>query len=100
MANEIQIVNDYSVGVRGVFGRNRTEKFHTIRLLRLLSDGPQPTHDEVVALAKREIENLRLKTGRWVLRVRRVEVETYPDGVKIEKTMMFQDETTLHVGSR
>jgi hypothetical protein len=100
MEKHTEFVNYYELNVRGVWGRNRTEKFQSIRIQRAPRDGNQPSSTELLVLAEQQLEGMKLKTGRWTVVRRAVEVEHYEPGVKIERWALFTDQTTILNGSR
>lgn len=55
-------VYDYSVWVRGVFGRNRTVKFATFTVARREADA-RLTDEEAIALMRAKVSEIRLKAG-------------------------------------
>ncbi len=100
MEKQIEIVHDYSLNVRGVYGRNRTEKFQTIKLKRLPEDAEPLDERALLTMATIELDGMKLKTGRWTVTRRVVEVEQYSDGVKIERWALYTGQTTLLQGGK
>jgi hypothetical protein len=81
---------DYRLVVKGVWGRNRSEKFHTERLKSLDRGIPQPDEDELKRLATMSLSDLKFKKGYWRVICRPIEVERH-DGYSMEKFVMFSD---------
>ena len=100
MEKQIEYVNHYELSVRGVWGRNRTEKFEVQRLTSAPRDAAQPEERALTAMVEVALNGMKLKTGCWQLIRRNVEVERYDGGVKIERFALFTDQTTLATGSR
>jgi hypothetical protein len=100
MEKQIEIVHDYSLNVRGVFGRNRTEKFQSIKLKRLPEDAEPLDERALLTMATIQLDGMKLKTGRWTVTRRVVEVEEYEPGVKIERWALVTGQTTLLQGGK
>lgn len=86
-------VYDYNLQLKGVFGRNRTEKFQSIRLARHEQDGAQPTVEELRRLTDAMLAEIKFKSGRWVVKQAPVEV-----GEHFETFVIFSDKTMLEGG--
>jgi hypothetical protein len=82
-----KLVYDYNLKVKGVFGRNRTVKFKSIRLARADRDGQQPDESELRVLTQRQIDSIKLKMGAWVVVRAPVEIDGH-----FEKFLFFSDE--------
>lgn len=89
-----RLVYDYNLQLNGVFGRNRTAKFKTIRLKRADRDGVQPTTEELQQLTDRTLAEIKFKTGKWVVKQAPVEVGDY-----FESFTIYSD-VTLFNGSK
>lgn len=89
-----RLVYDYNLQLKGVFGRNRTAKFQSIRLARADRDAVQPTTEELQRLTSQALAELRFKTGAWVVKQAPVEV-----GDHFESFVIFSD-VTLFNGSK
>ena len=53
---------DYNLVVNGIFGRNRTVKFKSVKLARVDRDKPL-TLNEVIPLARKAMAELKVKSG-------------------------------------
>lgn len=73
--NGILKLNSYEVVVRGVYGRNRTEKFQILKLRKVPVTEIQPDESEVRAWAAAALADLKLKRGRWTVVSRPIERE-------------------------
>lgn len=96
MSNDnVTEVYDYVLALRGVYGRNRTEKFKTVRLRRIPADAAPLTEDEVLALASAALGELKAKRGIWNVDRNRVELTRYSDGVVMESFLLFSGERVI-----
>lgn len=65
---------EYSLSLRGVYGRNRTEKFTTAKLKRIREGEPALPEAEVKTLVDAALAQLKVKRGKWTVQVYPVEV--------------------------
>jgi len=100
MEKQISHVIDYALAVRGVYGRNRTEKFTTVKLRRIAKDAEEVELRALSALADNELAAMKFKSGRWVLERREIEVQKYADGATIEMHQPFTHTKTLLTGGK
>jgi len=91
-SNHVIEVYDYNLRFRGVFGRNRTEKFKITRLTRRERTAPQPTPEEVELMVKRALNDLGVKRGKWAIDRDPVELK---DGFEI---FVLMSGTTILTG--
>lgn len=92
MANEITEIYDYVMSVRGIYGRNRTSKFKTVRLHRSLRTDPILSEEDVRVLVISALAEIRFKSGSWNVDRTPVELERYPDGATIERFVLLSGE--------
>ena len=84
------LVYDYNLQLKGVFGRNRTAKFQSVRLARAERDATQPTAEELRQLTDSMLSEMKFKTGTWAVKQAPVEV-----GEMFESFLLFSDVTML-----
>jgi hypothetical protein len=89
---------EYRVAVRGIWGRNRTEKFQTFTLATVPVAEPLPL-DAVSILAATKLAEVKFRAGRWNIRRTAWEYKTHSDGVQI-KTCCPMDDLVLDGGSK
>ena len=89
---------EYRVAVRGVWGRNRTEKFSTFSLATVPVAEPLAL-DAVSILAASKLAEVKFKSGRWNVRRTAWEYKTYSDGATL-KTCVPMDDLILDGGSK
>lgn len=97
---EEQVI-DYMVAVRGVWGRNRKEKFDLVKLQRVPADKPLDT-EAVKALAEAKLREMKARAGtKWRVAAYPVTLERveYSDmePYTVEKHLLMS-ETTLATG--
>lgn len=97
-------VRSYDLGIRGVFGRNRSEKFHTVQIAQIPLEGCEPLTDEEI---RRKVEvalgptALKLKRGRWQVIENPTTIGTtrYADGIVMQtKSFMLMGGTKRLAG--
>jgi len=89
---------EYRVAVRGVWGRNRTEKFSTFSLATVPVAEPLAL-DAIKLLATSKLAEIKLKTGRWNVRETAWEYKTYSDG-RTMNTCCPMDDRILEGGAK
>ena len=85
-------VFDWVLSVRGVYGRNRSEKFTTVRLFRRPEEVAGPDDATLDSAVSNALNELKFKRGRWTVDRNPVELTTYSDGVTIEHFVLFSGE--------
>lgn len=85
----------FTLYVRGVFGRNRSEKRTHVKLARVEDGHPLPDDATLAAQAAVALADVKLKRGAWYVERRPVEVAEYADGVKIERTVLMSGTPVL-----
>ena len=82
---------NYTLAVRGVFGRNRKIKFELVTLVKHVDPAQPKTLDELRPLVRNALADLRAKQGlTYSLREEPVEVSTYDlGGGKVATTEGF-----------
>lgn len=85
-------VFDWVLSVRGVYGRNRSEKFTTVRLFRRPEEVAGPDTAALDAAIAEALNELKFKRGRWAVDRNPVELKTYSDGVTVEHFVLFSGE--------
>lgn len=81
-------VFEYSLNVRGIFLRNRTSKFHTVKIW----DGEtRKTADELKECYERALARLKVKKGIVHLSEQEVEISMDDKGWQSRSFMLFSD---------
>ena len=83
----------YRLQVRGVFGRNRTVKFHSSKLLPF--DMNVREEAEVRAAAEAALKQLGLKSGSYLVTEDPIEREDAGGGVVWERFMLFSERKVM-----
>jgi hypothetical protein len=83
----------YRLQVRGVFGRNRTVKFHSTKLLPF--DANVREEAEVRAAAEVALKQLGLKSGSYLVTEDPIERECRDDGIVWERFMLFSERKVM-----
>jgi len=90
--SETRKVFDWVLYVKGIYGRNRTEKRTNVRIFRRPEEVAGPDDATLDAAIVEALNGLKLRYGRWYVERNPVELETYSDGVTIEKFLLFSGE--------
>lgn len=75
-------VIEYRLQVNGIFGRNRKEKFETF-LLAEIDSGETIEADDLRRLAESKMSEIKVKSGRVLVKRFPVTIETLEDGMVI-----------------
>jgi hypothetical protein len=79
----------YRLTVRGVWGRNRKEKYETWKLTRVPASAPLPL-EEALALAREKAKELKVKSGsKWSLVEEPVKVELNTIGERTYESELY-----------
>jgi hypothetical protein len=93
--SETRKVFDWVLSVRGVYGRNRSEKFKSVRLLRRGENETGPDDAALSAAVDAAFADINFKRGVWCVDRNPVELETYSDGATIEKFLLFSGQRVM-----
>lgn len=88
-------VIDYNLAIKGVWGRNRSVKFKTVRLARKMETDPEITAAELDRLVKDALFREHVKSGAWAVDRDPVELKRSGDGIVFECFMLFSGTRVL-----
>lgn len=86
------IINEYRLHIRGLFGRNRKAKFDSFTLVEKPIADAMLTDDELKALIRSKLVEIKAKTGSVKVLVNEVTLEN-DSGVMIRSFQLFNDKT-------